>query len=76
MTKNLESLKMVLDSLSRRSALAYNSAMVNCDDVEEKIRTTLMYEAKRSGVLEAGIYILSKKEVDLLYEYNDTLTFY
>ena len=73
MTKNLESFKTVLRHLEVRSHMLRENPDSRGASYEEKIKMSIMYEAEEAGVIEAAMYILSRKEYDILRDFERKL---
>ena len=73
MSKKLESFKEVLTRIESRSHMSRER--LNCGGAsdEEKIRISLMYDAKKDGVIEAAAFMLNAKEYDILYDFAGKL---
>ena len=73
MSKNLDKLKSVLVNIETRSHITRERLNLRDADAEEKIRCSLMYDAKASGVIEAAMYFLSIEEYDILCHFAGKL---
>ena len=73
MTKNLESFKTVLRHLEVRSHMLRENLDSRGASYEEKIKMSIMYEAEEAGVIEAAMYILSRKEYYILRDFEREL---
>jgi hypothetical protein len=71
MTETLEGLKKVLVELERRAQIMNNSKNPQVVEMQR-----IIYNEKRTTVLETAYYVLSKEEVEKLHEFNETLNFY
>ena len=73
MSKKLESFKTVLNQIEIRSHITRDRLNLRDADTEEKIRCSLMYDAKKDGVIEAAAFLLNEKEYDILYDFASEL---
>ena len=69
MSKKLESFKLVLSRIESRSRMSRERLNSIGALDEEKVRVSLMYDAKKDGVIEAAAFILNEKEYDTLYSF-------
>ena len=73
MTKNLESFKTLLKDIEARSRMMRENLNFRDASYEEKIKMSLMYEFQEAGVIEAAMYILSRKEYGILCDFEREL---
>ena len=73
MSKKLESFKMVLKQIETRSHITRERLNLRDADAEEKVRCSLMYDAKKDGVIEVASAVLNEKEYDTLYSFASGL---
>ena len=73
MTKKLESFKMVLKQVETLSHVAREKLNLSGASDEQKIKISLMYLGKELGVIQAAAFILSRKEYDILCDFDSGL---
>ena len=73
MTKNLESFKTTLRHVEAVSHVAREKLNLRGASNEEKVQISLMYLGKELGVIEAAAFILSRKEYNILCDFDSGL---